>query len=330
MSEINAAVPTKIRPIVSIGHHPIETGQYVIPTKEILKANTVVKDWVTKRASGGIIFGRPRIGKSQALKYMMEVIPRELGDNLPILKTRCRKYKIPSEDTFFEHLLEDFDHGFPSTGKAIRKRARVSNFLIEKGEKSGLRRVIVFIDEAQRLVELQYDWLMDIYNDLNEAGISMTVILIGQKELLSIRTSMLQQKKAQIIGRFMTKEYEFSGVKKIEEIKTCLIGYDKFSEFPENSGWSFTRYFFPEAFDNGERLAQFADTIMNIFIDIRREHGLSKTFEIPMQYLTLSIEIALKTAGSHGLAKDWLTIHDWREAILSSGYVESEIYMALV
>ncbi|NOU96208.1 AAA family ATPase [Paenibacillus sp. LMG 31456] len=330
MSEKNDTSVTKNRPLVSIGHHPIETGQYVIPTKEILKVNSVVKDWVVKRASGGIIYGRPRIGKSQALKYMMEVIPRELGDNLPILKTRCRKYKIPSEDTFFEHLLEDFGHGFPSIGKANKKRSRVSNFLIEKGEKSGLRRVIVFIDEAQRLVELQYDWLMDIYNDLNEAGISMTVILIGQKELLSIRTTMLQQKKAQIIGRFMTKEYEFSGVKSVDEIKTCLTGYDNFSEFPEKSGWSFTRYFFPEAFENGEKLSQFADTIINVFIDIRREHGLSKNFEIPMQYLTLSIEIALKTSGAHGHSKEWLTVNDWRNAVLGSGYVESEIYMALV
>lgn len=95
---------------------------------------------------------------------------------------------------------------------------------------------------------------MDIYNELDSAGISMTVILVGQEELVHQRSAFIQAKKAQIIGRFMIHEYKFKGVTDIKDMTVCLAGYDNVSEYPINSGWSFTRYYFPEIFDQGHRL----------------------------------------------------------------------------
>lgn len=90
--------------------------------------------------------------------------------------------------------------------------------------------------DAQRLVELQYNVLMDIYNYLKDVGISMTAILVGQEELKHVRSSFIQSKMGQIVGRFMVHEHKFSGVKTLNELETCLKGYDSISEYPANSG----------------------------------------------------------------------------------------------
>jgi len=159
----------------------------------------------------------------------------------------------------------------------------------------------------------------------------MTVISVGQEELLARRTFFLENKKAQIIGRFMTHEHHFYGLRNLDDICTVLNCYDdpKVSEHPIDSGWSFTQFFFPEAYSRGERLDNQAATIYDLFVQIRQEYGLSSEFDIPMEYFSYTIENALKMYGINGDKKDWISVQQWREAIKFSGYVESEIYMAI-
>jgi hypothetical protein len=216
----------------------------------------------------------------------MHILPSTLGSGIPIFQICCRQYKTPNENSFFEDLLKDVGHGISSTGKANVKRDRLLKFLLERGESSGHHRIVLFIDDAQRLFEIQYGWLMDIYNELDRAGVSLTVILVGQHELIHQRSAFIQARKAQIIGRFMVHEYKFAGVQSLQDIQACLAGYDKASEFPAQSEWSFTKFYFPEAFENGFRIESCAEDLLFVFTSLRQEAGLSKSMEIPMQYLT--------------------------------------------
>src|ERR1700730_12688713 len=99
-----------IRPYVPPGCHPIETGRYLIPTKEIERMEDTVTQWIINRTPGGIIYGRPRIGKTRAINYLMHYLPSEFDGNIPIFQTRCRKYNTPREGIFFENLLVDTGH----------------------------------------------------------------------------------------------------------------------------------------------------------------------------------------------------------------------------
>jgi len=74
---------------------------------------------------------------------------------------------------------------------------------------------------------------MDIYNDLDKERISLSVISVGQEELLNRRTFFLKEKKAQIIGRFMTHEHRFCGLRTLDDIRFVLRCYDWLS-------WNFT------------------------------------------------------------------------------------------
>ncbi|WP_438496959.1 hypothetical protein [Paenibacillus sp. IHBB 3054] len=188
------------------------------------------------------------------------------------------------------------------------------------------------MDEAHRLTEFHYSWLMDIYNALIQKKISMTVISVGQEELLTRRTLFLEQKKSQIIGRFMTHEHHFFGIRTVEDMQLILSGYDspEISSYPEGSGLSFSQYFFPEGYLKKERLEKEARMLFSLFGEMRKEHGVSAALEIPMEYFSFTVENALKKNGAHGDQHFWINKAQWREAIEMSGYVESEIYMALV
>lgn len=319
------------KPKVLPGTHPIEQGHYLIPTTEVLRLMESITKIVNNRLPGMIVYGRPRLGKTSAVKFAIENIPNQIGAPLPILIANSNSYRVPSEEKFFLDMLNDFKFPFPSRRKPTEMRRQIVNLMLEKAEKSRLRRIILIMDEAHRLTEFHYNWLMDIYNELDREKISMSVLSVGQEELLSRRTFFLEQKKSQIIGRFMTHEHHFYGLRTLKEIKLVLKCYDspEISSYPEDSGWSYTRYFFPEGYENGNRLENSAKEVYGIFQEIRKEYGLSSAFEIPMEYFAFTVENALKAYGSHGDQCEWISPSQWREAIKLSGYIESEIYMAL-
>lgn len=317
---------------VDIGTHPIETGDYIIPTKEVLRLIGGITKIVNNRLPGMIVYGRPRIGKTWALKFAIDHLPTSFGAPLPILLANCNYYKVPSEEKFYSDLLEDFKFPFSAKRDPSELRRQIVNFMFEKAEKSKLRRLVLIMDEAHRLTDLHYNWLMDIYNALVKKKISMTVISVGQEELLTRRTVFLAQKKSQIIGRFMTHEHQFFGIRTLEDMELILSGFDspEVSSYPEGSGWSFTQYFFPNGYSKEERLENEAKVLYKLFGDLRKEHGVSAALEIPMEYFCFTVENALKKNGMHGEQFNWINKAQWREAIEMSGYVESEIYMALV
>ncbi|WP_455542541.1 ATP-binding protein [Intestinibacter sp.] len=316
---------TDMRPVF-YGKHPVELGDYYLQTNEIIKLYSKVRRWIQNRFPGGIIYGRPRLGKTRAIKYLKFYLKEEFGQELPIFTMLCSQHKIATENKFYTDLLKDVGHSFYAQGKAEIKKDRLIKFFIEKAQKSNLHKIILFIDEAQMLHAEDYDWLMDIYNQLDRYSITITIILVGQKELIDQKSALIKSNKMQIIGRFMVFEYKFSGIKTVDDIKTCLIGYDINSEYPEGSNWSFTRYFFPEAFYNGNRLENDAELIFNCFKKVLENANIKSNFEIPMQYFTLVINDCLTTVGANGKGLYWPNEASWDNAIDNSGYLESEIY----
>lgn len=317
-----------IRPTVKIGQHPIETGNYRLSTNEIIQLYSVINRWISNRSPGGIVYGRPRLGKTRSIGYIKHYLEDEFGKDLPIFTMYCYHHK-PNENRFYTDLLKDIGHSAYNQGKAEVKKVRLIKYFIERAESSGHRKIILFIDEAHMLYEQDYNWLMDIYNQLDRYSINMTVILVGQDELLEQKSAFITANKMQIIGRFMVHEYKFSGIKTVDDLEVCLEGYDEFSEYPPGSNYSFTRYFFPNGYEDGKRLKDEASLIYNRFEEIRKEANISGCLEIPMQYITLTIDNCMNLFGINGEVKYWPTISDWDEAIKSSGYIKAEIHNSM-
>jgi hypothetical protein len=238
----------------------------------------------------------------------------------------CHKHKSSNEGTFFEEMLKSVGHAFFNNGHSNMKRERLIKFFIERTEASKGNRLVLFMDEAQFMYEIEYQWLMDINNELDRYGIYTTVILVGQEELEYQRSTFLLAKKAQIIGRFMLHICKFEGVKNANDIRTCLIGYDDQAKHPAGTDWTFTRYFFPDLYEEGFRLQNYSEELFEIFKEIRREHGIKNALEIPMAYLIRTIEYCLEHFGIDGEDSKIISRANWKEAINRSGYIEAEVY----
>ena len=123
----------------------------------------------------------------------------------------------------------------------------------------------------------------------------------------------------------MVHQRRFHGLKSERQIKKCLKAYD-IAEYPEDSGWSFTRYFFPAVFNSGFRLTSHAASLWEAFRLIKDAHGLPGQREIPMQYFCRTVEFVLRRYGTHKEVLSEVSIEMWQEAIRASGYIDAEQY----
>lgn len=283
--------------------------------------------WIENRVPGGMVYGKPRFGKTHAIKYLSVLLIEKFGVALPVITLLCLDHTRPSESVFFEDLLRAAGHAFCSSGTATAKRQRLNEYLIERVERSGHDKLILFIDEAQKLHEQHYKWLIDLHNELDRNSIALIVLLVGQEELVHQFSAFQLTKKTQIIGRFMVHQLRFQGLRSEKDMRHCLANYDSGSEYPPGSGFAFTRYYFPAAFESGLRLKDSAATLWQAFRVVREEAELPVTREIPMQYFCRTVEYVLTRFGTLEDLPIELSLAQWKEAIRRSGYADAERYV---
>ncbi|MGM8216354.1 ATP-binding protein [Bacillaceae bacterium W0354] len=300
------------------GEHPIEYGKYLIDTLEINELDSVIRDWLEQRLPGGLVYGDPRLGKSYAINYLERLYENE--DSFQVFRFNCQKFARPNENNFFEFLLRDIKHAFYNRGKANAKRDRLFKYLLERGDNTKRKQLLLFIDDAQRLTEIEFDWLMDLFNELDRYGITLTSILVGQEELKYIRSTYIESGMKQIVGRFMVHQYKFQGITSFDSLNYLLAGYDYATDYPVNSGWSYTRYFFPVGFSMGFRLENFTDQLWDAFVKINKDSGLRNKVNIPMYYIISIINYLLRKYGKNGEGLEWISMNHWKESIELSGY----------
>jgi len=216
-----------------------------------------------------------------------------------------------------ERKMMELDLNYAARGDAVDLRNRLILALQEEASKHS-DKVIMFVDEANLLLEPDYHYLMDIYNRLSMVGTDMLTVLIGTKELLLSRNVFAKIDKQQIINRFMIFDYEFTGIKTPKEIQEILMSYDYKSVYPEGTKMTFTRYFFPDAYDDGERLSNYAKELFEA-VEENICFNKGENISIPMKDLTTMIEYVLKTYGVEGESVYWPDISKWKESLNYTG-----------
>lgn len=230
-----------IRPF-PLEQHPVSQQKYIIPTPSLDAFYERIKKCIRLRTPGAIVHGQPRYGKTYGIRYAMNVLLDDFP-NVVMFGFLCHKKASHSESAFFSNLLEAAGHASPQTGTIGAKRSRLIQFLMEKVDRSGQNLLIAFADEAQRLDVIEYEWLRDVHDELERRGVRMITFLVGQPQLLHQKNAFKASKQTQIIARFMIDEMVFRGLTSADDVATCLAGYDE-SNYPQDSGWSYTRFFF--------------------------------------------------------------------------------------
>ena len=311
--------------LVGLGEHPIENNRYRLTTYAMECMLNQVYSWIEKSTPGAIVYGKPRTGKTESIFEIMNRLPELLDSNLPIELFDCANYAgaTPRENQFYEDLLAQFGYAISWRGSKTIKLNRLIDFMVQKARHLNDNRFILFLDEAQCLHEYHFKWLMGIHNRLKTKHVYLIVFLVGQPELLSIRTSFAASAQSQIIGRFMVTDHEFKGVTSGEELATVLKGIDKI-EYPEDSGCSYTEYYVPIAYKNGWRLSNYAKIIFKCFyITLEQKTTLNaKHIEIPMQILPATIGYILRTLSQYDTKDLKLEASAIYDAIEYSDYID--------
>lgn len=309
-----------VRPI-PIASHPLSTGDYRIATPAIQAAYRLIERMLTDRISGALIYGAPRLGKTRAIEYLRLLLAHE-HPRVATFHAQCEHKPRHAEGPFLTNLLEAVGDPDPDRGANATKRKRLLLKFREAAIRSGGARIVLFCDEAQRYDLNEYEWLRDVHDALDRQRIRLFTVLVGQDELLAQRTALQRAGMAQIIARLMVEVLRFHGIRSVEDVAKCLMGFDT-TTYPEDSSWSFTRFFLPQATDSGFKLAEQASLLWHAFESAHREARLTGPLEIPMEYFTRAVEVFCReayTLDAPGFVPDERL---WRIAIRGSGYVQA-------
>lgn len=321
MSSERAAPSPAVRPL-AVDDHPLLHRAYRVATPAIEDFHLLVRRCLRHRIPGAMIHGRPRLGKTYAIEYIRLLIARE-GPKIPTFHVQSQHNAGHGEGAFFAGLLRAVGHPEPDRGRNSAERARLNERIIEACQLKRASQAVLFCDEAQRYHYNEYEWLRDVHDELAMRQLRLATFLVGQPRLVTQKQAFLTRGKEQIVARFMVEELRFRGPQSAEDAATCLAGYDQ-TEYPERSGWTFTRFFLPRAHAAGLRLADEAHALWNGFVDAHVGARLSGPLDIPMEYFTRTVEIAI--IESLGLDKPEFRFGPdlWRYAVANCGYLTTQ------
>jgi len=228
------------------------------------------------------------------------------------------KIRLP----LFANLLEAVGYPDPASGTNPTKRLRLVSKVKEACSRNGSGTVVLFCDEAQRYDENEYEWLRDVHDHLDRLQIRLFTFLVGQQELLAVKTALQQAHKTQIVARLMVEELAFFGIRNVRDVATCLVGYDETS-YPRASDWSFTRFYLPKATAASYRLSNDAAVLWESFEQLHHRHGLPGELEIPMESFARAVEIVLKDSELRDSGAYRPDAGLWNLAARNCGYIQS-------
>lgn len=113
-----------------------------------------------------------------------------------------------------------------------------------------------------------------------------------------------------------------SGKLTADDLATCLAGYDA-ACYPEASDWPYTRFFFPNAYDDGLRMVDQPAAIWNAFEEAHSAARFDFSLEIPMQYLARTVEIAFLEHTENDTPTFRFSPEIWSASVNESSYVSA-------
>lgn len=291
--------------------HPIREHGYVISTPMLKRTYAVVRERVFMKRTGVFFFGTPRVGKSTCAQEMKRVISAEFPRAYVTLAS-LRRSSRASESHMFRLLLEAEDHALSSRKTTDLLFENIKNHIRMQLSMRGGNHFVLILDEMQLLNDVDFEQLLVFHNALALQKINMTTIGFAQPEIHHVVTAMITKGQRQLLARFLTEGLAFKSCSSIEELSILLVEYDENSEFPEGSGWSYTRFFLPIAFAHGFRLAPYARKIW------KELQGATSDGVVPMEHLCFTIEYLLLMGGKLDCANFVLSEEDITEAVDAS------------
>lgn len=273
----------------------LKSPEFMIATKSIFDLYEKIDNWILTGDCGAMIYGRTRIGKTSAINYISYKLKEQYGETLPVLIWTLTDH-VATDKTFYASIINAMSIAEIKgrTETALQLKERVINYMRIKASETPLKRVVFMIDEAWKLAAKEFDWLMDLYNTLqNKYDVQLSVFLFGTKELLGLRDGLVAAGQDQIVERFMLNSYRFYGIRSEMELGMCLMELDRCHIYDTSSSGSknkrtLAEFYFPEAYaDNTAVFYTLTLDYWDAFQMIKKNNNI-KEDDIPMMYFMSS------------------------------------------
>src|SRR3546814_12177479 len=90
---------------------------------------------------------------------------------------------------------------------------------------------------------------------------------------MTVRDELIATGRSDLAGRFFAHMFEFEAIKQSQDLEPFLAACDEESEYPEGTGWCYTRFLWPEAYDSGMRLLKQAQPFFKAFTHVSPQHS---------------------------------------------------------
>lgn len=296
MKRLDAAARSKL-----LRTHPLTKDQYTVLTPMIRAAYAIFRERVFFRHSGAFMFAFPRMGKTRCAMAVKELLKSEFPDIYVLYHTADSDRSV--------YLIKDLLVAAGAPTKVKENRAvqleRLVAHIADRLEFSEGDQFVLILDEIQ-LVQVPggYNELLVLHNRLEAQGIKMTTLGFGQPQILDVRTMLLQTDFSNLVARFLSEPVRFDGCLSSNVLQAILAEVDDKTEFPENSGCTFTNFFLPVAYQNGYRLASQHGDLWTGLNNVVSEHIVPR---IPFSFIIRLINHLLIANRMHDCAEFQLT-----------------------
>jgi AAA domain len=292
--------------------HPLVRGEYAICTAPILEMFDSICQWIDSHASGGYIYGFSRYGKSTASRFWItKLLAERYGKSLAFFRLIYKQHDRFSESLFLSELLGASQHPLERAPRKNVMLERISRQYATSARSQGGDQIVLLVDEAQEMHEPEYQTLCNLENELDQLGFNLTILSVGSHELTYQHQLFVQTGKIHLTARYMVRSSRFRGIRNKDELEAILRAYDILTEWPEGSGRSYTKHFFPHAFESGFRVANLAEEMWSTFVELG-PHITGYRLEAPMEHIAKTVEYLFRSFSddqidAQGVRKENLT-----------------------
>ena len=244
--------------------HPLFEHSVLLQTPPIDEVFRVVKRAVLLRETGCVFTGESGTGKTDAIDRVKALLLQQFP-RLCMYTHDAHNQQIPSIRAFFKHFLNTVGQQ-EQKGETYDLRSRLVRILADEARISGIKLIVMFIDEAHAMLLQDFLFLKDVYNDLAREGVQLITILMGQAPDMQRVISDLNVKgRNDLVARFAMRVHQMRGFNSVSDLQTIFHSIDQ-RQFPERSGVTWAAFFLPKAWSAGFRLEneaqQFFDAIV--------------------------------------------------------------------
>jgi hypothetical protein len=269
------------------------------------------------------VAGRSGDGKSTASKYLC-AHPQWMNSPTPTCWVSIPRRTNGSDNVFYKVIQGGLNLTSHSRAAAVDRLSHIVDRISGECEQMSARRFVLFIDEAQRLSQDDYDFLANIDDGVNLDGFRLFCVFVNQSDDTNADPKKgrcrIDDMPPHIVRRFFMAEHPFRGLVGISETADALGRYDAI----KHEGVPYTAYFAPQAYEGGWRLASEAPKFMAAIEELRKEAQLNGNSDFPMSIFELAVKRLLVHVAARKESFRGFTQEEIKEAIKRAGYLKLE------